>query len=444
MNRQAATPKGFERRVRDLELSQVAEPRQRAKIKIPLQTVLVALVASMVTRARSLRAAEQRTAAIAAKHSCWLGLRRRIADNSFGKVLSKLSFASVLLCLHRLVKAEHRRGNLKPSLLTVGTAAIDGKNIGTLHWHDLCRVLGLDAQLASTGQVKALLRDRFPDAQLCAPEGADPYALMRAHTVTLVSSEAAPCIHLRPIAGSTNEIGSMSDLLDELNAVYGRSGLFGRITTDAGNTSLGAMSKAIQHGWHYFAQIKTEHADLYAEAERHLGDRRRQRSHASHADTQNGKVVTYHLWRYDLTDCGWLHWTHARQLFRVQRVAEDPATGKKSVGNRYYVSSETPEQLPPSAALKVSRAHWRCEDETHWTADTQMLEDRRRLAWSRHPNGILVVSVLRMIAIAILAVARRLSRTGYSRETPSWGQVAEHFLLELCGSTLNTKAFDTV
>ena len=443
MNRQAATLKGFERRVQDLELCRVAEPRQAAKISIPLPTVLVALVASMVTRARSLRMAEQRTAAIAQKRGVWLGLQGRIADNTFGKIVPKLCFASMLPCLHRLIKAEHRRGNLKPSRLAVGTAAIDGKNVGTLRWHDLCRVLKLDRQ-ATVEQVRAQLRQRYPEAQLCRPENGEPYALIRAHTVTLVSSEAAPCIHLRPIAGSTNEIGSMSHLLDELKAIYGRSGLFGRITTDAGNVSLAAMSKSIQHGWHYFAQIKTEHPELYAEAERHLGDRRRQRSHATRADTQNGKVVTYHLWRYDLTEHGWLQWTHARQLLRVQRTAEDPVSGKKSVGNRYYVSSETPQELPPAAALRVSRAHWRCEDETHWTADAQLQEDRPRLAWSRHPNGILVVSVLRMIAIAILAAARRLSRMGYSRETPSWGQVAEHFLLELCGSTLDMKAFDTV
>jgi len=401
-------------------------------------------VASMVTRARSLRMAEQRTAAIAQKQGAWLGLERRIADNSFGKVLPKLCFESVLGCLHRLVKAEHRRGNLEPSRLTVGTVAIDGKNVGTLHWHDLCRVLKLDAQEASATQVKERLSAQYPEAQMCIPQEGEPYALMRVHTSTLVSSEAAPCIHLRPIAGSTNEIGSMPELLDELKLVYGRSRLFGRITTDAGNTSLAAMSKVVQHGWHYFAQIKSEHGDLHAEAERLLGDRRRQRSHASYGDTQNGKVVTYRLWRYDLTEHGWLRWTHARQLLRVERIAEESATGKRSVGNRYYVSSESPEALPPRAALRVSRAHWRCEDETHWTADAQMLEDRRRLAWSRHPTGLLVVSVLRMIAIAILALARRLSRMGYSRETPSWGQVAEHFLLQLCGSILDTKAFDTV
>lgn len=444
MKRQGATPRGFERRVQDLELSRVTEPRQTAKVKIPLPTLLVALVASMVTRARSLRAAEQRTAAIANKHGSWLGLEKRIADNSFGNVLPKLCFGSLLACQHRLVKAEHRRGNLEPSRLAVSTVAIDGKNIGTVHWPDLCRILKLDRQEATATQVKEQLRARYPEAQLCVPEHGEPYALMRVHTVTLVSADAAPCVQLRPIAGSTNEVWSMPALLDELKVVYGRTRLIGRITTDAGNTSLAAMSKAIEHGWHYFAQLKSEHGDLYAEAVRLLGDRRHQRSHATYGDTQNGKVVTYHLWRYDLTEQGWLQWTHARQLLRVQRITEDPTTDKKTIGNRYYVSSETPAALEPRAALRVSRAHWRCEDETHWTADAEMQEDRRRLAWSRHPNGILIVAVLRMIAIAILAMARRLSRLGYSRETPSWGQVAEHFLLQLCGSILDTVAFDTV
>ena len=60
------------------------------------------------------------------------------------------------------------------------------------------------------------------------------------------------------------------------------------------------------------------------------------------------------------------------------------------------------------------------------------------------PQGSLVVSALRMMALCILAVARKLSRHGYSKETPSWGQVAGHFLLELCGSILETKAFDAV
>lgn len=65
-------------------------------------------------------------------------------------------------------------------------------------------------------------------------------------------------------------------------------------------------------------------------------------------------------------------------------------------------------------------------------------------AWSRHPQGNLAVFALRMMALCIMALARKLSRFGYGGETPSWGQVAEHFLLDLCASNLETKAFDTV
>jgi len=109
-----------------------------------------------------------------------------------------------------------------------------------------------------------------------------------------------------------------------------------------------------------------------------------------------------------------------------------------------YVPSKTQLSLGPNSALKISRAHWRCENNTHWTSDAELMEDRRRLAWSRHPDGVFVVSALRMIALFILALARHLSRTGYSQETPSWAQVAEHFLLQLCGSIMETEAFDNV
>ena len=94
------------------------------------------------------------------------------------------------------------------------------------------------------------------------------------------------------------------------------------------------------------------------------------------------------------------------------------------------------------SCLWISRGHWRVENETHWSADTQFLEDRRRHAWSRHPVGVVIVALLRMITMNILAVARRLSRIGYSKETPAWRQVAEHFFLTLCDSILVTNGFD--
>jgi hypothetical protein len=320
----------------------VNEPRQASKVKLPLPVLLTSLVAAMVTKARSLRMVEQRTAQMAAKHPGAMGIVRRIADNTFSKVLCRLNFAALVACLHRLVKAEMRRKNLNPTRLPLPTVAIDGKAAATLRWHELCRLLALETDQATAAQVRALLSEHYPQAQLCEPEHGLPYALLRMHTVTLISSDAAPCVHLRPIAGATNEIGSMTALLDELKAAYGRTGLFTRITTDAGNTSAGVMERIVKHHWHYFGQIKRDHRAIYDEANRQLGHRRRQRAHASTSDSQNGKTVTYYLWRYDLTEQGWLQWTHARQLIRVQRVVYDPHTKQTRVGNRFYVSSLRP------------------------------------------------------------------------------------------------------
>jgi predicted transposase YbfD/YdcC len=344
-----------------------------------------------------------------------------------------------------MVKAEQRRGNLTPTMLPIPTIAIDGKNVATLRWHDLCRLLDLDPQAACAKQVKKLLAKRFPNVQLCVPQDGLPYALARVHTVTLISPSAACCVYQRPIAGSTNEIGAMPELLLELQGAYGRSQLFQLVTTDAGNTSLKVATMIVEKlRVDYFSQIKVEHGELHAEAARTLGRLGVGQAEATYADNQNGKAVTYQVWRHDLSKAGWLDWTHARQLVRVQRTAEDPGTGERTVGNRFYVSSRRSSALSANDALKLSRGHWRCEEETHWTADAVLGEDQRRLSWSRHANGVFVVSVLRMMALNILAIARKLSRHGRSEETPTWRQVAEHFMLALCASTLNTEAFDAV
>jgi hypothetical protein len=438
MQRQAATSKGFDKRLRDVHFERVKDDRYAPNVRHELDTMLNLLVTAMATMAKSLRHAEQRTEQILKKHGPWQGLYKRIADNTFGKVIRWVSVSSLVERLQGLIKAEHRRGNLKPTVLRISTAAIDGKNVATLHWRTLCQELDLEPQAAKPKQVKRLLKKRFPNLQFCQPKVGEPYALARVHTVTLISSLAACCIHERPIPGSTNEIGAMPGLLKELHQAYGRCGLIEMLTTDAGNTSLKTATMTVNRlRLGYFAQMKSEHGDVYAEAERALGSRSAKQSDLHYTDTQNGKVATYHIWHEDLGDEGWLNWTHARQFVRVQRVAEDLVTGDKTLGNR----SKT---VPPEQALTISRAHWRCEEETHWTSDAMLLEDQRRLAWSRHPNGVFVASVLRKIALVILAVARKLSRFGYTRETPSWRQVAEHFALTLCATNLLTEKFDAV
>jgi len=404
MNRQGATPKGFERRIRDLHFERVSDPRYAPNVNYKLPVILTVLVSAMVTAARSLRHVEQRTSQLLERNGPWQGLEYRIADNTFGKLIPRLELDELAKRLVGMVKAEHRRGNLASTQLPVATAAIDGKNVATLHWHDLCRVLALDSTTAKPKQVKKLLKKEFPNVQLCIPKDGEPYAMARVHTVTLISSRAANCIYQRPIEGRTNEIGAMPALLKELRAAYGRTDIVAMLTTDAGNTSLGTATLIVDNlHWDYFSQFKSEHGELHREAVRLLSRRRESTADETYNDTQNGYVVTYHVWHEDLSEQGWLDWSHARQLVRVQRVAEHPTTGHKTVGNRYYVTSKISSELKPKDALSISRGHWRCEEETHWTTDVVLQEDRRRLAWSRHPHGVFVVSLLRMMALNILA-----------------------------------------
>lgn len=158
-----------------------------------------------------------------------------------------------------------------PNRLPIATAAIDGKNVATLRWRDLCQAVELDPNQATADEVKDLLQEQYPEVQLCCPSDGLPYGLIRVHNVTLISSAAAPCIHQRTIPGAESENGAMPDLIDEVLRIYQRVKMVQMFTTDAGNTSLKVAQKLVERGYAYFMQFKAEHGNLYQEAYRVLG-----------------------------------------------------------------------------------------------------------------------------------------------------------------------------
>jgi predicted transposase YbfD/YdcC/membrane-bound inhibitor of C-type lysozyme len=267
--------------------------------------------------------------------------------------------------------------------------------------------------------------------------------LIRCHTVTLVSSEAACSLHIRNIPGATNEIGALPGTLKELHEAYGRTQLIQMLTMDAGNTSLVTATNIVEDfHWDYFSQLKSAHGAIYDKAVHVLDTQGIEASEATYTEKQQGSLVTYHVWRYDLPAGGFCEWYHAQQFIRVQREVKNPETEESTIGNRYYVCSKNIKSLTSHDCLMISRHYWRCENEIHWTADAIFHEDTARLRWSRHPIGILVASVLRMIAVTILAVVRSLSHLKGRKEKPTWRQVVEHFVLQFCGSVLHTGTFD--
>ena len=83
-----------------------------------------------------------------------------------------------------------------------------------------------------------------------------------------------------------------------------------------------------------------------------------------------------------------------------------------------------PGKLDGRGWLTLVRMHWRCENEGHWTADVVCKEDARRNPWIRVPQAVYALSLLRMIALNILAVLRRMSRRGYTSRSIPWREVA--------------------
>lgn len=116
------------------------------------------------------------------------------------------------------------------------------------------------------------------------------------------------------------------------------------------------------------------------------------------------------------------------------------------MGNRYFVTSVAADQMQGEHALELARTHWRCENEGHWTADAIWDEDARRTPWTQHPNGVLVVGLMRMMAINMLAVLRALSRyrRGQKWETPTWEMVIEQALQVLFEPLLDMGAFNAL
>jgi hypothetical protein len=362
----------------------------------------MALALGAVAALRSLRAVEALTAGLTLPVRRRSRIAGRISDTKLRDTLLGLRLKEVRDALHRQVKAEHRRGNLAPTRLPFGVLAIDGKGLGKLdEWG-------------------------HPDVQPIRPDGKPPYGLARVHRAHLVSSDATVCLDERPIPGRTNELGAVCSFTEELIAAYRHTELFEVITADAGNSSLKHASLIHGQDLGYVMAIKESQGDLYRETLRLLADLGPDHAEVSETRHEKGARITHRLFR--VTIRGFLGWTHARQLVRIERTVERPA-GAVTVGNRHFVTNLFPGRLDGRGWLTLVRMHWRCENEGHWTADVVWKEDARRTPWIRVPHAVYALSLLRMIALNILAVLRRMSRRGYTSRSIPWREMARlvHF-----------------
>lgn len=398
-NRQPATKAGILRRLADAGVTSLPDRRGRQGRRIQYTALVNGLMLGAVSAARALRDVEALTANLSPQVRQRTAIGGRISDTKLRDTLLLLEPGELRRCLHRQVLAEHRRGNLAPVRLGFGMAAIDGKGLGKLDSWD------------------------HPDIQKVSPQGRTPYGLARVHRTHLVSSKATVCIDQRPIPGDTNEIGAVCDTTRELIETYKRTNLFEVITADAGNCSVTHAALIHEANLGYVLGIKENAGDIYQEALRLLADCQAEEAEATVVHRERGAQVTHRLWRARLRG-GYLRWTHARQLVRVQRVVEKPGQDPEE-GNRYFVSNLVSGRLNGTQWLTLIRLHWRCENEGHWTADVVWKEDARRVPWIRVPSAVYATSMLRMIALNILSVFRSLSKRAWDSKPVPWKIVVE-------------------
>jgi predicted transposase YbfD/YdcC len=392
-DRNAVTWTAVVRRLEDTGLRQLPDERNARGKRIVHTALVFALALGMVAGSRSLRAVEELTASLSRRVRKKTKIRGRISDTKLRDVHRGLRAKSLRKCLHRLVKAEHERGSLKPVRVPFGVVAVDGKGLGSVpSWE-------------------------HPDIQETHSKTEGRYGLARVHRATLVSSRACVTIDQCPIPGETNEIGALPAFLADLFAAYGRTNLFEVVLGDAGNCSMRVARQIADAGYGYFLRIKMNHGELFAEATRQLEHGRAPEFEKT--VRERGAKVTYRLWRTQL-EGGWLDWDSARQIFRIERTVDD-GSGSPKVGNRYCVTNLHRGKLATAAGwLELVKLYWRCENEQHWTSDVFFDEDARRTPWTQDPEALYVASYLRVIAVNIVAVLRAMCRRGFTSKLLEW------------------------
>lgn len=445
--RDATTEKGFIRRVTDARFEKLVDPRDSSWVKHPLGSTLSLGVMALASGARSTRSVEERSTQLRGPVRRAIGLERRVSDNAFGGLLGRLDPVCLRAPLHRQVKAEWKRGRLRPEdgPLNRSSVAIDGKHVATIPEKRLRSLISqrtdLDGQQLDADELRRVLSTQFPNVQLQESTGG-LCGLMRVHRATLISSKAAVVIDQWPLKGATNEEGTIRQTLRGLFSAYGRTNIVEMVTADAGNATPKAAELIQRNGADYFLALKHPQGQLYAKAVDCLGGLTAGQADLSVSQDERGKRICHTLWAQPIEET--FSWQGAQWLVRIERVVADDA-GVTTIGNRYFVTSVRPVDFDAAECLALARSHWRCENEGHWTADAIWDEDARRTPWTQHPDGILVVGILRAIAMNILAVLRALSRLkqGSGWRRPTWQTVIEQALLVLCEPRLDMEAFNT-
>lgn len=331
------------------------------------------------------------------------------------------TFDDGYLCgkLEAQVRQMHRDKLLALTVVPLGVATVDGKNLATLD-HD------------ADGRAHARSSDN--DKWHRKGSGADePYWLVPVLRVTLTSAQCKPCILQEALPPGVGEAAHFPVAVRKLEQAYGRSGLIQAIDGDAGLCSLDNADFVHQLGFMYVFGLKGNQPSLYEAAQVVLY--KQLAAYAPEAVTawepRDGKRIRRLLWRSPQlkgfeTTVG--TWEHLQQVWLVRQESRD-ADGNLEVEDRFFVTSIPWQQLKPHQVLAVVRGHWGVENDTFNSLDIQWREDHG--PWSTKGNAVWALGALRVMAYNVAQLLRRRhlcpKRPDGTRTAPvAWSAIFEY------------------
>jgi predicted transposase YbfD/YdcC len=396
-------------RLPDLRLENIKDPRKARGKRWDLGVLLKTCIVGLVSRCQSLAEVESLTDEMGSGMKQVLGLRRRLPDTTLRDVLVQVSPSELRKCLHRQVKAAHRRKALQPEQFPFGVVAIDGKSVTLDAWDRRYAQRHLDAS------------------------GDSAVGLLRTLTCSLVSSASKVCIDAVPIPSHTNEMGHFASAFTRLCQVFGRK-FFRLASMDAGMCSLENADLIVSQRRDYLFSLKADQPTLQAEAERLLAH---QWEPVAQTLENRGKVEVHRRLYLSEEMAGFLNWRHLQTVLRVESVSQNLETGECESESRYFISSLKSRELKPEQWLAVVRNHWSVENHCHWTWDAVFREDER--PWIRmEPKGALVVMLLRRMAFNLLSLFRSVTQRSESQRQIPWKDLMRWMYIAL----LNVEAHE--
>ena len=100
------------------------------------------------------------------------------------------------------------------------------------------------------------------------------------------------------------------------------------------------------------------------------------------------------------------------QVFKLEREAEEMRSGKKTVQERYGITSLMPGEADAARVLELVRGHWGIENGLHYRRDVTFGEDKCRMKSHRAGQSLAIVNnltlgIIRHAGWANVAEARR-------------------------------------